>query len=137
MNETNLDNFNEDLINLNMDGKEKSVSFLQGIGLLPKEKTCPICSIKMKLIPSKKTTDGVRFRCKRPCRNEISIREGSFFEGSKLPLRALFRFIYYWAYEEASVKKIKRELRMGEEAICNWKNYLREVCSLSIISESV
>lgn len=133
----NMDNFNEELINFNLPDKENSISFLQRIGLLPSNKLCPLCTNEMTLVTSNRTSDGVKFRCKRPCRKEISIRKNTFFCNSNLPLKTIFKLIYYWAYEESSFKKIKRELLMQSEAITFWKNNLREVCVAKLIAEPV
>jgi len=134
-----LDNVNEDLIHFNTQTTEQTITYLQSLGLLPIHKICPRinCNRFMDLIPSTKTSDGVRFRCSRPCRKESSIRKKTFFENSNLPLKVILRFIYYWAYEECSQKKIKRELGLQNETITDWKIFLREVCILKLIANPV
>ena len=72
--------------------------------------------------------ENLRWRCDRHCRKEISLRKQSFFQFSNLPIRKIFRFIYFWAFEEVSQLRLKRELRFAKQTSTDWKNFLRKVC---------
>lgn len=72
---------------------------------------------------------GSRWRCqKRSCRKEKGLRVGNWLTNSRLPIHTVIHFIYYWAREMTSVTFCKRELKMGQNAVVDWSNYLREVC---------
>lgn len=115
---------------------ELSLEFCQSKGLIPFTMHCEKCLSNMDLVRTTKTSFSFRWRCKRPCRVELSIRKNTFFENSKLPIKEILFFIYFWAYDECSVKKIKRELSWQTEAIVNWRSYMREICGLKIESLS-
>ncbi|CAI6365398.1 unnamed protein product [Macrosiphum euphorbiae] len=76
---------------------------------------------------------GSRWRCqKRSCRKEKGLRINNWLTGSRLPIHTIVHFIYYWAREMSSVTFCKRELNMGQNAVVDWSNYLREVCVTEI-----
>ena len=55
---------------------------------LNKNQQCPHCGAPMKWAKSVRSADGARWRCyKRSCPKELSIRHGSFFAKSRLPLK--------------------------------------------------
>ena len=73
--------------------------------------------------------DGKTCRCQRPCRKTLSIRSGTFFEGSNLLISTIIKFIYNWAYEILDYKLAKREFNMGTHAFVDWKRFLRDICA--------
>lgn len=82
----------------------------------------------MVLQTSNSSSDGFCWRC-RTCWKKVSVRKGSFFSGSKLPLTELIIFIYMWAYEMSTYKDVRRECRfLSDHTIANWRMYLRELC---------
>ena len=68
-------------------------------------------------------------RCGRPCRKRLSFRDGTFFEKSNFTLKKIIRFIYLWAHELLSVKTAKREFKMSNSTIVDWKQFLRDICA--------
>ncbi|KAF7684985.1 hypothetical protein CDIK_4266 [Cucumispora dikerogammari] len=106
----------------------RTILFCQEIGLISKWKLCPSCGESMNLHRGGGCIENLRWRCDRPCRKEISLRKQSFFQGSNLPIRKIIRFIYFWAFEEVSQLRLKRELRFAKQTSTDWKNFLREVC---------
>ena len=74
-------------------------------------------------------SDEFRWRCGRPCNKTLSIRSGSFFEGSHLNIRSVLDVIRYWAFEEFSFRKASRELAMAEHTFVDWRNFLRDICA--------
>ena len=50
------------------------------------------CSIREKASLS----DGLIWQCNK-CKTSTSIREGSIFHNSRLPIGSIFKIIYYWA----------------------------------------
>lgn len=78
-------------------------------GLLHVNRFCPACQCEMSLVKDK-CSDGFIWQCGRPCRRRLSIRSGTFFEGSKLTIRQIVYLIYWWVYECTSVNFIEREI---------------------------
>ena len=116
-----------------------TIDWCQQHGLIarPLNKFCPNCGNQMNMNAGGKTLDNCRWRCPRPCRKELSIRHGTFFEKSKLPLSKIIDIIYYWSYEEASVKKLKHELGCSDHTVTDWKNFLRDICAEYFIANPV
>ncbi|CAF2988618.1 unnamed protein product [Rotaria sp. Silwood2] len=78
---------------------------------------------------SSRAPDGYIFRCRR-CRGTKSIRVGTFFEQSHLPLSAIFEIMYYWSREEDSIKQIMHEAEVGSNTtVVDWKNFCRDICA--------
>jgi len=74
--------------------------WLRANGLLAIGMQCGQCGSIMEEKVYSRVADGVIWRCPpRQCRATISIRKGSFFEASHLPLRTLADVIYYWCME--------------------------------------
>ena len=73
--------------------------------------------------------DGKTWRCQRTCRKTLSIRSGTFFEGSTLLISTIIKFIYNWADEILDYKLAKREFKMGTHAFVDWKSFLRDICA--------
>ena len=88
---------------------------LQEHGLIHAERTCQKCDKEMVVYTSK-------WRC-RKCRGNISVRTGTYFESTRLPLLTIVWFMYAWAQELSSVKFCKRELKMCKEAVVDWSNF--------------
>ena len=71
------------------------ITYLQSKHVLASTKQCP-CGTAMILQTRRDISDGCRWRCPS-CRKSISIREGSFFDKSRLPLQKWLILIYWWA----------------------------------------
>ena len=92
-------------------GTSGIISFLQSKHLLAAQKQCA-CGTAMELQDRKDINDGCRWCCPH-CNKRITIRDGSFFEKSKLTLQKWLILIYWWARqypvtdaaEEAEVTK--------------------------------
>ena len=80
-------------------------------------------------------SDGVRWRC-RVCKTSKSIREGSFFAKSRLPLQKWLLLIYLWA-RDYPVKDVAQEAEIDKNVACDILNWFREVCSLKLIQRDI
>ena len=88
---------------------DQQITFLQQKGLLD---TCGTCHASMTLGSKRDISDGSIFRC-RNCKTTKSLRVGSFFSKSKLPLQKWLVLLYWWirqypvgdAAEEARVSR--------------------------------
>ena len=66
----------------------------------------------------------------------VSVRDGSFFEKSKLPISKLLHCIYLWALE-TSVISATAQLAVSARTLVDFYNFLREVCSAALIRNPV
>ena len=73
----------------------------------------------------------------KTAQKKTSIRHGTFFEKSNLTLETIVRFIYLWAHEVLSVKTARREFKMSNGAIVDWKSFLRDICAEHFIDNPV
>ena len=111
--------------------KASSVSFLQQRGILPNPRHCT-AGHQMTLDLREK---GDRWRCRsRGCREEFSLRAGTWLEGSKMSYRQIILHLYGWCYEYTSVKFSSHELNFGKNAIIDYNNYCREICAMSLLA---
>ncbi|KAA3670442.1 uncharacterized protein DEA37_0003830 [Paragonimus westermani] len=84
----------------------------------------------MSFVKKARYGDGYIWKCpNKQCNKEVSIRKGTFFEGSHLSIATIIRFTYYWAYEMDSTATLQRELRIANDATVDWKNFLRDICA--------
>ena len=71
---------------------------------------------------------------KSTCREYKVLRQGTFLEGSKLPLRKIILFIYCWCEGSSCLKNSKNQLEIGASTHTDWTAYLRYICALDIMS---
>ena len=80
----------------------------------------------MRIVESGKYIDGFCFLCyNEGCYKEMSIRHGSFFSKSKLPLKKLLLFIYMWS-TNSSGPSILQELDISNNTMGDWSRFMRE-----------
>ena len=103
------------------------ICFLQNLGLIPKERLCQKCNTMIGL-KKDNVLDGYSFKC-NTCRTRLSIRGGTFFEGSKLLLWQIFLLMYLDVFDiQMSYSMLMKQLQIGSrETIVNWKNYVKEI----------
>jgi hypothetical protein len=119
-----------DAFQLSLKPKEL-ISRLQNAGVLERECSCTDCEILMKLEVYSRHADGLCWRCPNPkCRKRISIRIGSYFEKSRLPLSVLFRILFcYMRYDKMFSKYVADIAGTTEQTLCDWGNFIRETIS--------
>ena len=76
-------------------GSAGIITYLQGQHVLASSKQFP-CGTAMVLQDWADISDGCRWRCPN-CQKTFSIRDGSFFQQSQLPLQKWLLLIYWWA----------------------------------------
>ncbi|KFD46818.1 hypothetical protein M514_12301 [Trichuris suis] len=107
--------------------EESVITLLRDKGLLHRERVCPSCNEAMQL-----GRGGQVWRCyKRSCRTEVSIRTGTWFEGTRgrLKLRKAVQFMDFWSCSYSTVKMCKDELGTDKNVTCRWNRYMREVAA--------
>lgn len=110
--------------------KASSIDFLQQRGILHNVRTCTNNHV-MHLSTGRRD----RWRCRiRGCREEIGVRKDTWLQSSSLPFRQIILFLYCWSKELTSIKFCEEELDIGNNAVIDWNNYLREVCANTLIN---
>ena len=125
-----VDPFFLDCLKLN---KKYCINFLISIGLLRKSSIC--CNKEMQLIQRERCIDGYSFYCNH-CRKYVSVRKGSFFEGSHLDLGTVLKIIYYYSFDVGNQRFFENVLLISSKTIVDWKNFIRDVYSNYIIENS-
>lgn len=134
-------------------GTPAIITHLQSKHVIAAQRQCP-CGTAMVLQTRRDISDGCRWRCSS-CQKGVSIREGSFFEKSRLPLQKWLILIYWWArqypvsdaQEEANVSNtsaiqvsklttLHKDLKLWTDITFVIKVYqwLREVCSYRLVN---
>ncbi|KAI6659829.1 hypothetical protein LOD99_10608 [Oopsacas minuta] len=73
-----------------------------------------------------KAHEGRGWRCPvKGCKKFASLRVGSFFEGSNIPLTQLVELLYIWV-ELQSTDFLTLNLKLSPNTITDWKNFLRD-----------
>uniref|UniRef100_A0A1B6L2V9 Uncharacterized protein n=1 Tax=Graphocephala atropunctata TaxID=36148 RepID=A0A1B6L2V9_9HEMI len=100
---------------------------LQNIGLLAKSSKCSKCGCGMYLGEKSEVSDGFVWRCnKTGCKTAKSLRKGTFFSQSNMPLSKILLLAYMWC-RKFSHDHVQHELGVSSETIVNWYNYFRKV----------
>jgi len=111
--------------------EEDCRQWLRGRGLLAQQMTCLRCHTLMEERLYSRVSDGVIWRCPpKNCRATVSLRKGSFFECSHLPLTNLTDLIYYWSME-LSNDQVERQVKQhfaGQLSLSCVRNILMKVC---------
>ena len=100
---------------------------------------CPKCSKgRMRLTrDTSYSRDVMVWKCSdRTCNKKVSIRKGTWFEGSHLALEQILKLTYYWVWH-CEHTFIMRECSIGSNStIVDWCYFAREVCLTVLEKES-
>ncbi len=89
----------------------------------------------MKLMPRRQLTDKLAWHCRdnfSGSRSYHSVRPGSFFRSSRVPLKKAIHLIYLWA-QDSSVKAVADTLDVSRQCVQQHFQFLREVCSTHLL----
>jgi len=106
--------------------------------LLPDGCNCIHCNQPMQLRtrPTKDTSDGFGFRCiNGNCSKRLttrSIRAGSFFEKSRVPLAKWLYFLYLWC-QDTMVKKAAETTGISKRTTLQVYQYIRDICTTKLL----
>ena len=114
---------------------EQQIAFLQQRGLLATSMTCGSCSGPMALGQKRDISDSCMFRCST-CKTTKSLRTGSFFSKSKLPLNKWLVLLYWWI-RQYPVGDAAEEAKVSRETAINVYQWLREVCSSRLLANPI
>ena len=79
------------------DNEMELITFLTGFGVLPKQQQCLLCGSMMRLSKQVNTTYWIctkRVNGKKCNSAKFSIRKGTFFDNSKLPIQSIVRIVW-------------------------------------------
>lgn len=111
--------------------KSSAIDFLQEHGLLHRHRQCSNGHSMTLSVTSN------RWRCNiRGCRQEISLRKGTWLEDSKLDFRKVVLFLYCWTKKLTTVDFCDEELGISSHTTVDWNNYIREVCAWRLLQSS-
>ena len=85
--------------------------------------------------PRKDVSDGVSWCCP-VCKRRKSIREGSFFAKSRLPLEKWMFLLFYWA-REYPVTMAAYDTEITEKSAVDIYQFLRDVCSTKLLQTPI
>ena len=134
--------------------ENRTVEWLRDIGFIAEEgAVCPECirqnrekkghmhyyKLSPKANKKQRRKGGYILKCRgigNTCRYSTTPFAGSFFDGvtSKLPLGDVLQVIYLWS-RKTSVKNTAHEVDCEEKTIVDYFNYLREVCTVSLMEK--
>ena len=97
------------------------------------------CSNALSWTVRSSSRDGYEWRCsKRGCNGMASIRQNSWFSGSKLSIEKILALTYAWAHKFSASQAVHETSLDDEttstEMVVDWYNYCREVCADRIMN---
>ncbi|GFT32589.1 uncharacterized protein TNCV_3145421 [Trichonephila clavipes] len=108
--------------------EKDAVAFFQNYNILPNGRKCTN-SHSMKLYFGKR----IFWKCGLgTCNQMVAIRNGNWFEASRLPFLIALRFIYCWAKKLTTIKFCEEQLNLADKTVTDWNNYMREICVLDM-----
>ena len=111
------------------------LTFLVNRGLLAARRRCS-CGNRM-VLRDNNPDDGYHWECPvNKCRKRRSIRAGSFFEDSKIPLSQWLYIIFLWSIDESN-KKVSLLTGLSLRTAVTALQRLRDICSLKILHGNV
>lgn len=106
------------------------IRFLARFGLIYNARVCPSCSDDNVVYTSLQTRrnhpEGFHWSCKKPCRYSNSIRQGSFFEKSRLSIEIILKMIYKYVNGHPYVD-VAYELGIHRNTAGQWAQLVREI----------
>jgi hypothetical protein len=108
--------------------EEAAINFLQNKNCLRKTApSCVICNRAMTLVKLGGRAERM-WRCPSHKGKKLSIRDGSFWARSHVPLRKMVELAYFWALE-VPVTKVVEETDLSQKTAVQWYSFFRDVCS--------
>ena len=115
--------------------EQEAVTYLQYREIIPSKKNCEKCGNMMNMIFSNANATVLCQRKFYKCKMAISIRTGTWLEGSRVHLHKIVYFILSWTKKLTTIKFVEENIGMGRNSAVNFNNYLREVCAHALRNE--
>lgn len=84
---------------------------------------------------TKYPTDAKKWNC-RKCKREKSVREGSVFSKSKLPLYKATQLLYLWS-TDCPQKILLDELLVTERTVADWFDFVDDICRRGMLTHNL
>lgn len=112
---------------------DQCLLWCQELGLIPSEMTCDACLGPAAQI-NHRCADSWVWRCpRRGCQKRMSVRRGTIFENSKLPISKALQLMYWWC-QELSVAQAAHEVGVSQVTVIDWFLRFREICADQLIA---
>ena len=115
---------------------ERCIQWCKERNLLSSSINCPRQGCENTLNWQRRATsgDGFVWRCsKKNCNGQASIRQNSWFSGSKLSIEKVIALTYTWAHSYTTTQAMHEtsldDETTSSETVIDWYNYCREVCA--------
>ena len=115
--------------------KDGLIAWLRNKRRLARSQDCTSCNTAMREGRRGDISDGVVWRCPQ-CKRTKSIRDGSFFSKSRLPLQKWLLLLHYWS-KEFPVKDAADDADTQKNTACDVYRWLREVCSTKLLQTPI
>ena len=107
--------------------EEATIAFFQRNNVLRSTPpNCTNCGRVMTLVKVGRQQTKM-FRCPTHKGHKISLRKTTYFEGSKLSLKIIFRLMFLWCYK-TPVHTVIDLVGVGEKTVIQWNQYCRDIC---------
>jgi transposase-like protein len=103
-----------------------TIEFLARRQLLRNTCLCEDCNVPCRLNLYSPLTDGYRWLCPSCKRFGRTIRYGSFFTRSHLPLQTIVFSMYWWS-QGHSIKSLCHEVEISRRVAIDWYNFFRDI----------
>lgn len=117
---------------------DRFIAWLMDEGFLRNNQLCQRCVVPMRLERDTHSgSDKYCWRCPRGwCRQRASVREGSFFAGSRLTLRKQFRILINFVAESSSLGTALR-VRVNRSSVRDFFDRCRRRYSAELVTEPI
>jgi len=120
------DDLKPNIMKIFMDNDETFLNLLANYDIITDQMRCSDCSTECYARWKKNLGDGFVWQCKR-CKKNFSIRTGTPFMKSRLPLNVIFQIIYYWAQAIPGHTTAEMMPTVSSNTIYNWYKWCREI----------
>ena len=114
---------------------EDQINFLKSKGLLRTQQDCPSCGLSMDWKRRPTCGDKFTWRCSN-CNSVKSIRNGSFFSKSKLPLQTWLQLIHHWSMD-MPVTQATKQAKISEKRCIDIYQFMRDVCTAKLLATPI
>ena len=115
---------------------EDQINFLKSKGLLRTQQDCPSCGLSMDWKRRPTCGDKFTWRCSN-CNSVKSIRNGSFFSKSKLPLQTWLQLIHHWSMDMPVTQATKQAKISEKRCIDIIYQFMRDVCTAKLLATPI
>ena len=115
---------------------EDLFNFLLQEGIIRGDVRCDNCRLACSLRLKPRVSDGHIWQCNR-CKKQISIRKGTIFAGSKLPLHNIMKIMNLWAARVSGFQALSLIPSVSKNAVYDWYACFRGIAKKRIEEDGV